>query len=108
MLDFYFRPEPKFDDKAKAKFLVKDAAARLRGLHGALAGGDDWSEAALEARTNEHLAKENLQIKDVAQAARVALTGKSASPGLFAVIHVLGRDVALARLTKAAEISDAS
>jgi glutamyl-tRNA synthetase len=41
-------------------------------------------------------------MKDVAQPARVALTGRTASPGLFDVIAVLGRDRALARLRAAA------
>jgi glutamyl-tRNA synthetase len=41
-------------------------------------------------------------MKDVAQPARVALTGRTASPGLFDVIAVLGRDRALARLRRAA------
>ena len=44
-----------------------------------------------------------LPMKDVAQPARVALTGRTASPGLFDVIAVLGRSVALARLRAAAK-----
>lgn len=108
MLDYYFRPEPKFDDKAKAKFLVKDAVEKLKGFRDALAGGDEWTEAALEARTNAYLEKAGLQIKDVAQAARVALTGRSASPGLFQVLFVLGRDASLARLDAAAAIAAAT
>ncbi|MBX3230275.1 MAG: glutamate--tRNA ligase [Labilithrix sp.] len=107
MLDFYFRAEPNLDDKAKAKFLVKDAAPKLRGLHAALASGEDWSEAALEERTNAFLAKDGLQIKDVAQPARVALTGRTASPGLFQVMHVLGRTSTLSRLERGAALSDA-
>ena len=42
-------------------------------------------------------------IKDVAQPARVALSGRAASPGLFDVIAVLGRARALIRLKAAAE-----
>jgi glutamyl-tRNA synthetase len=56
---------------------------------------------------NAFLAEQNLQIKDVAQPARVALTGRSASPGLFQVLFVLGKDVSLARLAKAAQLSEA-
>ena len=37
-------------------------------------------------------------MKDVGQPVRVALTGRTASPGLFQVLFVLGRDVSLARL----------
>jgi len=34
----------------------------------------------------------------VAQPARVALTGRSASPGLFEVLEVLGREPSLTRI----------
>jgi glutamyl-tRNA synthetase len=108
MLDYFFRAEPVMDEKAKAKFLVKDAAPRLRGFRDAVAGAASWSEADLEAAAQAHLEAQSLQIKDVAQPARVALTGRSASPGLYQVLHVLGREASLARLTRGAEIADAS
>lgn len=105
MLDYFFRAEPQMDEKASAKFLVKDAAGRLTSFRDALAKASEWTEAELEKQANEYLASAGLQIKDVAQSARVALTGRSASPGLYQVLAVLGRDVSLARLTKAAEIA---
>jgi glutamyl-tRNA synthetase len=108
MLDYFFRPEPVMDEKAKSKFLVKDAAARLLGFRDALAGSSSWTEADLEAAANGYLASSGLQIKDVAQPARVALTGRSASPGLYQVLFVLGRDASLARLSRGAEIAEAS
>jgi glutamyl-tRNA synthetase len=46
-------------------------------------------------------------MKDVAQPARVALTGRTASPGLFQVLFVLGRDASLARLSRAVEVANA-
>jgi glutamyl-tRNA synthetase len=106
-LDFFFREPPVMDDKAKAKFLVADAAPRLRGLAAALREGE-WTAEALEARTNAWLAAEGLAIKDVAQAARVALTGRSASPGLFQVLLVLGRDVSIARMEAGAAAAGAA
>ena len=108
MLDYFFRETPVMDEKAKTKFLVKDAAPRLRALAGALGAATEWTEAELEARANAHLESSGLAMKDVAQAARVALTGRSASPGLFQVLFVLGREVSLARLARGAEIADAS
>jgi glutamyl-tRNA synthetase len=39
-------------------------------------------------------------MKDIAQPARVALTGKAASPGLFEVMVVLGRERSLQRLAR--------
>ena len=108
MLDYFFRDTPVMDEKAQKKFLVKDAAARLRGFRDALAGAAEWTEATLEAAANAHLEAAGLQIKDVAQPARVALTGRSASPGLYQVLFVLGRDASLARLSRGAELADAS
>lgn len=108
MLDYFFRDMPVMDEKAKAKILVKDAAPRLRGFHDALASASEWTETELEAKANAHLEAAGLQIKDVAQPARVALTGRTASPGLYQVLFVLGRDASLARLARGAEIADAS
>ncbi len=105
MLDYFFRAEPVMDEKAKSKFLVADAAPRLRDLRAALEGASAWTEADLETAANAYLEKSGLQMKDVAQAARVALTGRSASPGLFQVLFVLGRDASLARLDRGVELA---
>jgi glutamyl-tRNA synthetase len=102
-LDFLFRDAPEIDPEAARKFLGEEGAARLRGLLAALEDGA-WTEPELDARTNAFLAANNLQIKDVAQSARVALTGKTASPGLFQVMWALGRDATLARLRAGAEL----
>ena len=103
MLDFFFREPPEMDEKAAQKFLTKDNAARLSALRDAIAKAPSWTEAELEAKTNAYLTEAGLQIKDVAQPARVALTGRTASPGLYQVLAVLGRDTSLARLARGAE-----
>lgn len=104
-LDFFFRPEPVMDPKASDKFLTAETAPKLAALATLFQSQEDWSEMALDARLHGWLAEQNLQIKDVAQAARVALTGRTASPGLFQVMHVLGKDATLARLTKGASLA---
>ena len=104
MLDPFFREPPAMDEKASAKFLVKDAADKLTGFRDALAGSAEWSEADLEAKVNAWLAEAGLEMKAVGQPVRVALTGRTASPGLYQVLFVLGRETSLARLTRAAEL----
>jgi glutamyl-tRNA synthetase len=106
-LDYYFREPPVFDEKARAKQLVASAVAPLEGFHAALADGP-WEEAAMEARVHAYLERSGLQIKDVAQAARVAITGRSASPGLYQVLFVLGRERSLARILAAIEVCKAA
>jgi glutamyl-tRNA synthetase len=44
----------------------------------------------------------NIKLGAVAQPLRAALTGSLASPGIFEVMEVLGRDESLARITDAA------
>ena len=102
MLDPFFREPPVVDEKAADKFLVKDAAPRLTGFRNALAGAAEWTEAALEASVNVWLAASGLEMKAIGQPVRVALTGRTASPGLYQVLFVLGREISLARLERAA------
>ena len=102
MLDPFFREPPVVDEKAAEKFLVKDAAPRLTGFRDALAGSAEWTEAALEASVNAWLAASGLEMKAIGQPVRVALTGRTASPGLYQVLFVLGREISLARLERAA------
>jgi glutamyl-tRNA synthetase len=98
MVDFYFRDTLSFDEKAVAKFLVPAAAATLTDFRAHLAAQSAFDRASLEAATTAWLTEKGLQIKDVAQAARVSLTGKSQSPGLYEVLEVLGKERVLARL----------
>jgi glutamyl-tRNA synthetase len=98
-LDFVFREFPVVDEAAAAKFLVPENVPLLRELAGVLATVEPWTAHAIEGKTLAWLAERGLSIRDVAQPARVALTGRTASPGLFDVLAVLGKKRALARLT---------
>jgi glutamyl-tRNA synthetase len=106
-LDFLFREPPILDQAAAAKFLQPANAPLLRELADVIDQVEPWTVPALEAVTHGWLAAKGLAIKDVAQPARVALTGRSASPGLFEVIEALGRGAAPKRLRAAASASEA-
>jgi glutamyl-tRNA synthetase len=104
-LDFYFRETPELDDKAKQKFLSKDAGARLAEVSRVFAASSDWQATALEETLKKWAETQQLALKDVAQPMRVALTGRSASPPLFEVMAVLGRERSLARLARAVDVA---
>ena len=104
-LDFYFREPPELDDKARQKFLTPAAAPHLQALRSIVDGVATWQAEPLEAAFKSWVESSGLTMKDVAQPARVALTGRTASPPLFEVMEVLGKDRSLARLAKAAEIA---
>jgi glutamyl-tRNA synthetase len=102
-LDFVFRDRPAADPAAAAKFLIAESAPKLRQLATVLEAVQPWTIHAIEEAVDAWLQREGLAIKEVAQPARVALTGRTASPGLFDVIAVLGRERAIERLRSAAE-----
>ena len=97
-LDYFFREPPVFDPKAKAKFLVGDKLVLAHKLADALAAVQPWAAAPLEAAMKAWLEQSGVELKDAAQPARVALTGRTASPGLFEVLEILGRELSLSRL----------
>ena len=47
------------------------------------------------------ISEHHLSLGKIAQPVRVALTGRTASPGIFEVIEVLGKDSTLSRLDRA-------
>jgi glutamyl-tRNA synthetase len=104
-LDWLLSDEVRFDEKAKNKFLLGDKAAPLAPLVELLAGAEPFEAGKLEERVKAWAEKEGLKLGAVAQPARVALTGRSVSPGIFEVMELLGRDRTLARLRAAAALS---
>jgi glutamyl-tRNA synthetase len=100
-LDFYFRSPPEFDEKAVTKTLTPAAAEPLAALAARLSALTEFSAGTAEVCFNDYLTASGLAMKDVAQAVRVALTGRTASPGLWEVMAVLGQTESSERLRAA-------
>jgi glutamyl-tRNA synthetase len=94
------RPVP-LEDKA-AKLLDAGARARLADLAATLRGVTRWNEAELEAVVRAQAEAAGAKLSEIAQPLRAALTGSTASPGIFEVMAVLGRDEVIGRLTDVA------
>jgi glutamyl-tRNA synthetase len=105
-MDYFFR-DPVVDEKARKKFLTPESKARLAELKSILAPITNWDEPTLEASITSWLSSRGLAIKDVAQPARVSLTGRTISPGLYEVLAVLGKEASLARLDRGIELCNA-
>ncbi len=108
LIDPFFRHPPAMDEKAATKFLGRDATTALRGLHALLEEPGEWSASRLEARVTGWLDERQLALKDIGQPLRVALTGRTASPSLFDVLVILGREKTVERLAHAIEIAEKS
>ncbi len=103
-LAFYARAgaPPISDDKARA-LLTDQARGMLGKLSSALPPGPaDWSEKSLEDTIKRFAETEGVKLGQVAQPLRVALTGSTASPGIFEVLAVLGPAESKVRLLAAA------
>ncbi|HXC91715.1 MAG TPA: glutamate--tRNA ligase [Stellaceae bacterium] len=98
---FLMAQRPISQDARAAKLLTPEARRLLRALGAALDGGD-WRAPALEDRVRAFAGEEGVQLGAVAQPLRAALTGSAASPGIFFVMEVLGREETLGRIADAA------
>jgi glutamyl-tRNA synthetase len=102
-LRFYFTDHVVYDNKAAAKFLTAETAALLAKLIHALERLPAFDDASIEQVFQRLLAESGLKLGDIAQPARVALTGGTVSPGIYEVMAILGRERVLSRLHQALE-----
>lgn len=98
---FYVAPRPIRPAPDAAKLLTGEARQLLGALEGGLAEAE-WQAVPLEQRLRDFAAANGVKLGAVAQPLRAALTGTTASPGIFEVMEVLGRDEALGRIADAA------
>ncbi|MGE4291264.1 MAG: glutamate--tRNA ligase [Desulfovibrio sp.] len=89
-----------YDEAAVQKFLTAENISLLTEYADALRGLDDFREQTLEALTKGFIEERGLKFKALAQPIRVAITGRTASPGLFETMQVLGKSQTLARLDR--------
>ena len=103
----YFLRDVEFEAKGKRKFLVPDNAQALLRLADVVEAVEPFTQEPLDATVKAWLEENELPMKAVAQPARVAMTGRTRSPGLFEVMEVLGKEKTLARLRAGAKIAAA-
>ena len=85
-------------DAAAATLLDADARKLLAALLPALQALEEWSVAATEDAVKAFATAYGLKLGTVAQPLRAALTGRTASPGIFEVLLILGRAESLGRI----------
>jgi glutamyl-tRNA synthetase len=104
---FYFERPASYEDKARAKLFTPVGGERLGGLIERLAALEPFTAAAIEALYRGLADSLGLKLVDLARLTRLAVTGRTASPPLFDVLALLGRDEVLARLRAARAVSAA-
>lgn len=104
---FYFERPREYEATAAARLLTPVGVERLGVLLERLATVQPFTAPALEALYRELVDRMGLKLVDLAQLTRLAATGRTASPPLFDVLALLGRDETLARLSAARDAAAA-
>jgi glutamyl-tRNA synthetase len=95
---FIFADRPLQIEPKAAALLTPENRDLIGRLRLALEAVGPWSADTTEAAMRAFTEANNLKLGAVAQPLRVALTGRTTSPGIFDVLAVLGRQECLARL----------
>ena len=98
---YFFRDFECYDEKGVAKQFKKENAALLKDCLQALKADSEFSLASTEAVYNKLAADHGLGLGKIIQPTRLALTGRTVSPGMFDVMVLLGKEKTLERLEKA-------
>lgn len=99
----YFGQAVRYEEEAARKFLTPAMAPVLQKLLDRFEAFPVFSKPTWEESFKKLVEEEGIKMGQLAQPVRVALTGRTASPGLFEVIEVLGRERTLIRLREGIE-----
>jgi glutamyl-tRNA synthetase len=106
VLDYrdFFTPDDQlpYDEAAFEKQLRKppEAAGLLRRFRDYLAEAPAFDVRSLEALMNGFLQAQGIQLRQIQQAVRVAVTGKGVGFGLYETLAILGKEHCLARIDR--------
>jgi glutamyl-tRNA synthetase len=91
----------RLDPKAREKHLTEEAKPLIEAIRSGIASMEVLATPALEKLFHATAESRGLGIGKVAQPVRVALTGGTASPGIYDVVQILGKEETLERLDAA-------
>lgn len=97
----YCFAEPEYEDAQLITEVKRDQTTRalLRKLQAELESLDDFGDVqALDQKTRQVAESVGLQPKDIIHPLRFVLTGGTASPGIFELMSLIGKDACLKRI----------
>lgn len=100
---YFFKDVEAYDEKGVSKHFNADAAALLEKCAAALEADSVFNLASTEAIYNKIAEENGLSLGKVIHPTRLALTGRTVSPGMFDVMVLLGKEKTIARILKAVD-----
>jgi len=101
MADFYFAEKIQYEELAAQKFLTSDVLDHLKTMVNAMPLMQIFSKEGLEEFLKAFVQERDIKFKVIAQPLRVALSGKTVSPGIDEVMVTLGKDRVIQRINAA-------
>ena len=94
----YYKDIKEYDDNAINKFVTGNNI--LLDLKEILLNIDDWDEETINNALTKYQEENNLKVPQVNQPVRIALTGKTKSPGLGLTLEIFGKELSIKRIDK--------
>lgn len=98
---FYFQDEVEYDTEAAQKFLTMEYAGHLKAVAEGLPSLEDYTAQGIESFLKKTADERKTKLKFIAQPMRVALTGRTVSPGIDEIMITLGIKRVIARIERA-------
>jgi glutamyl-tRNA synthetase len=100
---YFFDDVKEFDINADNKYLNIETLPILKKIEEEIQKLQEFDIENLHTSFNKIMTELDLKLGKIAQPLRVALTGGTASPGIFEVMEIMGRELTLKRLQYAIE-----
>lgn len=98
---FYMTDDFDYDTAGVAKYFTQEIPPILEDVIRHISSTERLDEGKIEAYFRELSTATGIKLKVIAQAIRLALTGKTASPGLCEIMSILGKEEIVKRLERA-------
>jgi len=99
--EYFFKDVTDYDEKGVVKHFTPAAAELLENCVEHLTALEEFNLETTEAIYNKMAEETGLSLGKVIHPTRLALTGRTVSPGLFDVMVLLGKEKTIARMEKA-------
>jgi glutamyl-tRNA synthetase len=104
---FYFAEHIHYEEQAAQKFLVPNVSDHLKAMATAITAVQNFSKEGIDEFLKAFIQEKDIKFKVIAQPLRVALTGKTISPGIDEVMVTLGKDRVVQRINSAIDYIEA-
>src|SRR3954453_18075711 len=98
---FLYEEPGGYDEKGWRKTMKEGAPERLQAARDALATVEPWTQDAVQQALGAEVRRTGAEPGQVFQPVRLAIAGKTVSPGIYESVHLLGKEKTLERIDRA-------